>query len=115
MTHRLSSDVDQVHLFTMRELNQDTARTIEEINRTGKPGVITRHGRFVAVIYPLANKPVESRAIARALEDVEIRNQLIGESAVSGIFTSQEAVGEFNVTADVEGADRELNRRSGRR
>ena len=113
--HDLSSGIDQVQLYTMRELNQDTAGTIEEINKSGKPGVITRHGRFVAVIYPLAHKPIESRAIARALEDVEFQNQLTGESTAGGIYTSQEAADELNVTADVDRADREINRRSRRR
>jgi antitoxin (DNA-binding transcriptional repressor) of toxin-antitoxin stability system len=113
--HDVTSGVDQVHLYTMRELNQDTAGTIEEINKTGLPGVITRHGRFVAVIYPLAGVPLEARVIARALEDVENRSQLIGESTVSGIVTAQDAATELDVEVDVSEADRELPRRSHRR
>ncbi|MGB2922302.1 MAG: hypothetical protein WBB57_26165 [Mycobacterium sp.] len=111
MKHDLSSGVDQVQLYTMRQLNQDTAGTIEEINRSGKPGIITRHGRFVAVIYPLANKPIESRAIARALEDVETQNQLTGESTVSGIYTAHDAVNELGANVDVSRADRALEGR----
>lgn len=99
----------------MRELNQDTAGTIENINKTGKPGVITRHGRFVAVIYPLAGVPLEARVIARALEDVEIKAQLIGDSTVGGIVTAQDAAEELDVEIDSSKADRELTRRSRRR
>jgi antitoxin (DNA-binding transcriptional repressor) of toxin-antitoxin stability system len=99
----LMSPVDQVHLFTMRELNQDTAGTIKLINETGKPGVITRHGRFVAVIYPLANKPIEARAVARALEEVEVHNQLLGESTVSGVYGAQEFADELGVSVDLVG------------
>lgn len=112
MTSNLFSGVDQVRLYTMRELNQDTAGTIEQINKSGKPGVITRHGRFVAVIYPLADVPLEGRVIARALEDVEIRNQITGASTVSGIRTALEAADELGVDANVEDADRELPRQS---
>jgi antitoxin (DNA-binding transcriptional repressor) of toxin-antitoxin stability system len=114
VTHDLASDTDQVELVTMRELNQNTAATIAKINRTGKPAIITRRGRFVAAIYPLAHKPgIEGRALARALEEVEeeARKQLTGESPVSGIFTAQEAADQFSgVDANVDGADRELNR-----
>ncbi|SKO14294.1 hypothetical protein [Mycobacteroides abscessus] len=111
----LSSGIGQVHLYTMRELNQDTAGTIAQINQSGIPGVITRHGRFVAVIYPLADTPIESYAVARALEDVETRNQLIGEATVTSISTAQAAADELDVNVDVSRADRELKRpRTGR-
>lgn len=106
----LSSGIGQVHLYTMRELNQDTAGTIAEINTTGIPGVITRHGRFVAVIYPLADSPIESFAVARALEDVETRNQLTGEATVTAISTAQAAADALDVNVDVSRADRELRR-----
>src|SRR6516225_4079322 len=111
MTHGVSHDTDQVQVYTMRHLNQHTASTIEEINQSGKPAIITRHGRFVAAIYPLAHKPgIESRAVARALEELDddIRSQLTGESRVSRIYTAQEAVDELGVNADVDRADREL-------
>ncbi|SCX15288.1 hypothetical protein [Mycolicibacterium fluoranthenivorans] len=108
----VSNEVDQVRLYTMRELNQDTSGTIEKINNSGKPGVITRHGRFVAVIYPLANASLESRVIARALEDVEIQNQITGASTVGGIRMAEEAAADLGVNANVEDADRELSRES---
>lgn len=113
MTHDVSSDTDQVQVYTMRHLNQHTASTIEEINQSKKPAIITRHGRFVAAIYPLAHKPgIESRAIARALDELDddIRGQLTGESQVSGIYTAQEAADDLGLNANVDRADRELDR-----
>jgi antitoxin (DNA-binding transcriptional repressor) of toxin-antitoxin stability system len=101
----VSSGVDQVHVYTMRELNQDTAGTIQQINESGRPAVITRHGRFVAAIYPLAHTAVESRAVARALEDVEVRNQLLGHSTVGRIYSAQQSADEFCVEADLSNAD----------
>jgi len=44
----------------MRELSQATAKVIDEINRCGRPSLITRHGRFVALITPLADASIES-------------------------------------------------------
>jgi prevent-host-death family protein len=45
---------DQALVFTMRELGQQAAHLMAEIEKGGKPAFITRHGRFVAVITPLA-------------------------------------------------------------
>jgi hypothetical protein len=106
----IETDTDHVNLYTMRQLNQETAATIEEINTSRKPGVITRHGRFVAVIYPLVGEGIESQAIAEALNAVAVRNQLTGESRVDGILTAQEAADDLKLDVDVSRADRELNR-----
>ena len=54
---------DEALVITMRELNQQTASIISEIEKTGRPAVITKHGRFVAVITPLAPGQVESRIL----------------------------------------------------
>ena len=59
------------HLYTMRELNQRTADVIREINDTGEPAVITRHGRFVALITPLAGVRVESAVLGAVLDQLE--------------------------------------------
>ena len=50
-------------VFTMRELNQQTPRLIKEIQKTGNPAVITRHGRFVVTIAALAAGQVESEVM----------------------------------------------------
>ncbi|WP_273733358.1 hypothetical protein [Mycolicibacterium septicum] len=109
MKSRLSKGTDQVQLYTMRDLNQDTAGTIEKINKSGKPAIITRHGRFIAVIYPLVGTAIESRLVARAIQDLETQDQLIEESAVQQLYTAQEAADEFLVDADIDNADRELD------
>jgi prevent-host-death family protein len=54
---------EEALVFAMRELNQQTAPTIKEIERTGKPAIITNHGRFVAMITPLAPGQVERRVL----------------------------------------------------
>jgi hypothetical protein len=40
-------------LVTMRELHLDTPAIIEEMADTQIPVIVTRHGRFVALIEPL--------------------------------------------------------------
>ncbi len=54
---------DEALVFTMRDLNQRTARVMEAIEKAGKPTVITRHGRFIAIIVPLVAGQVESRVL----------------------------------------------------
>src|SRR5215467_12019952 len=44
---------DGALVFTMRDLNQQTARIMSEIEKRRLPAFITKHGRFVAVIQPL--------------------------------------------------------------
>lgn len=47
----------------MSELDPQTAHIISEIETAGKPAFITRDGRFVAVITPLAAGRVESKVL----------------------------------------------------
>ena len=58
-------ELDQAKVYTMRQLNQQAAAVLDEINRSGQPAVITRHGRFVAMITPLAGMKVESLVLSR--------------------------------------------------
>ncbi len=67
-------DNDEALVFTMRELNQQTARVIEEIEKAGKPAVITKHGRFVAIIRPLAPGQVESRILPEIARQIAKRD-----------------------------------------
>ena len=61
---------DDALVFTMRDLNQQSARIMTEIEKTGKPAFITRHGRFVAMITPLAPGQVESQVLAEMAYEI---------------------------------------------
>lgn len=50
-------------IYTMRDLNQQTARIMGEIEQTRKPAFITRRGRVVATIRPVMPGRVESRVL----------------------------------------------------
>jgi antitoxin (DNA-binding transcriptional repressor) of toxin-antitoxin stability system len=61
---------DKARVYTMRDLNQQTARVISEIEQAGKPAFITRHGRYVATIRPLISGHVESRVLAEMAREM---------------------------------------------
>jgi prevent-host-death family protein len=61
---------DDALVYSMRDLNQQTARIMSEVEKTGKPAFITKHGRFVAVIRPLAHGQVESRVLAEMAREI---------------------------------------------
>jgi len=68
-------DDDLALVYTMRDLNQQTARVMSEIDKTGKPAFITRHGRFVAIITPLSPGQVESRVLAELAREITKRRE----------------------------------------
>ena len=63
-------DGDDPLVYTVHDLNQRTASIISEIEMAGKPAFITRHGRFVAMITPLAPGQVESRVLAEMAREI---------------------------------------------
>ena len=63
-------DGDDPLVYTVRDLNQRTASIISEIEMAGKPAFITRHGRFVAMITPLAPGQVESHVLAEMAREI---------------------------------------------
>jgi antitoxin (DNA-binding transcriptional repressor) of toxin-antitoxin stability system len=64
---------EPVLVFSMRDLNQQTARIMSEIERTGKTAFITKHGRFVATITPLEPGQIESRVLAEMAREIAKR------------------------------------------
>jgi len=83
--------------YTMRELNQHTAQVLSEINENGLPAVITRRGRVIAVITPVADEAVESAMIRAALESAETSAQLRGLRTGARALTPEEAAEELHV------------------
>ncbi|MEU4739277.1 type II toxin-antitoxin system prevent-host-death family antitoxin [Actinosynnema sp. NPDC023658] len=56
---RTRTELANVKTYTMRELNQSTAQVLDEINDSDQPAIITKHGRFIALITPLRDVRVE--------------------------------------------------------
>jgi antitoxin (DNA-binding transcriptional repressor) of toxin-antitoxin stability system len=59
---------DKPEVYTMRQLGQQTAYVIDQIEKNG-PALITRHGRFVAMISPLSGD-VESRVLSEMAREI---------------------------------------------
>lgn len=117
MSIDLVRDVDKVTIYTMRDLNQDTAGTIRKINESGIPGVITRHNRFLAIIFPLAQPQtpdetgVDGRLIAAVINnmDPDEAAQIRGEKDADSVLSAAELSDLLGVKADVSAAEnREL-------
>jgi antitoxin (DNA-binding transcriptional repressor) of toxin-antitoxin stability system len=70
----LTVRVDDALTFTLRDLDRDAARVLEEIEMVGKPALITRHGSFVATITPLEAGQFESPGLA------EMARQIVKQS-----------------------------------
>lgn len=56
-------DLGSARIITVRELARDTSAVLREVNESGEPAVVTRHGKFVALIAPLAGVKLELAAL----------------------------------------------------
>lgn len=71
-------------LYTLRQLHDNTAAIMEAVNTQNRPAVITRMGRFIALVQPLANiENLEGKLIGRAIECGDIKLESPDESSVS--------------------------------
>jgi prevent-host-death family protein len=83
------NDRGQVRTFTVSELNQHTADVLREINESRRPALVTRHGRFVAMITPLEGVPVESILLSLAGATRRASGRRTG-SEMAEVMTSEE-------------------------
>ena len=60
----------QALVYTMRDLNQRLSHIMSEIETTGSSAFITRHGRFIAVITPLAPGQVEAQVLDEMAREI---------------------------------------------
>jgi len=67
--------LDDAEICTMRELNQHTAQVLEKANRLSRPIVVTKHGRFVALIMPLEGAQIETMVIREGAIAEEINRR----------------------------------------
>ncbi len=80
--------------YTMRDLVQRPDQVMDEIRKHQRPAYITRHGRFLATIRPLAPGQVESAvlaAIARAIGRGSERSSPAGDGEALG-YTMRDLV-----------------------
>ncbi len=74
---------DEALIYSVRELGRQAARVIGEIENSGKPAFITRYGRFIATVTPLAPGQVESQILPEIARQVAKRNRRRPASTVT--------------------------------
>ncbi|GAA2468557.1 type II toxin-antitoxin system Phd/YefM family antitoxin [Winogradskya humida] len=78
----------QLKSYTMAELNQQTSRVLDEINAAGESALITKHGRLVALVQPLASMKIESMVLS---QDTELTRSLLGANdEEAGMMSSED-------------------------
>lgn len=87
----------EARVYSMRELNQSTSEVIREIVEDNEPGLITRRGRIIAVIIPLAADQVESAAIGAALGEGKRRAEALGHTNPSRVRSTEDAARDLGV------------------
>jgi prevent-host-death family protein len=87
---------DEVRIYKVRDLNHDTARVLKEVNDSGRPAVITKHGRFVAMLTPLEGRNVEGLLLDAVLR-AEQADGVEPEGAQSTMSTA-ELARELDIT-----------------
>lgn len=81
-------ELGEAKIYTMRELNQNTAQVIDEINRSGQPAAVTKHGRFVALITPLLGTQIESLVLSPGRFATELQRRASDPAQVT--YSAQE-------------------------
>lgn len=56
---------------SIRELARNASRVVEDVSRTKRPALVTKHGAPVAAVVPLSAEEVEDLVLARAPEILE--------------------------------------------
>jgi antitoxin (DNA-binding transcriptional repressor) of toxin-antitoxin stability system len=81
-------ELGEAKIYTMRELNQNTARVIDEINCSGQPAAVTKHGRFVALITPLLGTQIESLVLSPGRFATELQQRAADPDQIT--YSAQE-------------------------
>lgn len=88
--------------FSIRELARNASRVVEDVSRTKRPALVTKHGTPVAAVVPLGAEEVEDLVLARApaiLEDLAAGEADIAAGATVSLH---DALAELDGTDDGE-------------
>jgi prevent-host-death family protein len=66
---------------SMRELSRNASGVVEEVVRSGRPALVTRHGRPVAALVSINEEDLEDWILANAPEFVQEMRQADEEAA----------------------------------
>lgn len=60
---------------SIRELQRDVSRVVQDVATTGRPALVTRHGRLMAALVPVAESDLEDFVLANAPEFVKATHE----------------------------------------
>jgi prevent-host-death family protein len=55
----------------IRELSRQTSKVVDQVQTSGRPAVVTRNGRLVAALVPIAEDELEDWVLANAPEFID--------------------------------------------
>jgi len=55
-------------IVSIRELSRNTSGVVDEVTRTGRPALVTKHGAPVVAVVPIDEGDLEDMVLARAPE-----------------------------------------------
>jgi prevent-host-death family protein len=55
----------------IRELGRDTSRIVHEVEESGRPALVTNHGRLVVAVVPIDVDQIEDLVLASAPDFIE--------------------------------------------
>ena len=93
----------EARVVSMRELTQHTAQVVERIRESGQPTILTKHGRFLAIITPVDDSAVIDAVLNAPSPFMAHIQERSGRQADAEQFDSWEGVdtedvaGELNV------------------
>lgn len=97
MRSRNESRLDGVRIYTMRDLNQRTAEVVREVLDAREPALITKHGRFLLMLSPVADT-VESAIVGAVLGEGVHREQALGHRSTADAISTEDAANALGVT-----------------
>lgn len=99
---QLKASLGNAKIYTMRELNQRTAQVVEEVNQSGRPAIVTKHGRFVALIMPLQDAHIESMVLREGPIAEEVDRRAVNPD--SATYSLQEMLDEEAADDEADGS-----------
>lgn len=84
----------------IRELVRNASKIIQEIETTGQPVIVTRHGRPVAALWPIDEEALEDFVLARAPEFVESMQEAEGDYREGRAQLAEEVYADLGIERD---------------
>lgn len=80
----MAIELASARIITARELSRDTAAVLTEVNEKNEPAIVSRNGRFVALLMPLEGAKLELKALQRLSSELPSGSDVDDETVHGG-------------------------------